>query len=262
MSNIAGLSRPLVASTTSWGNAMTLDKVLRRIADNTDAQVVELAIGARPVADPHLVLDRWRERFEFIGHHTIPLGHNGNFRPTIGEHTNIAATCDAFRLRTYSGHPPNRKNATWNEFLDWAAAYHDTLEEQNVSFSVETMYVPRIRNEATKTGGYHLATPSEVFDFCLWARNRGWDKPLLVDVSHLHIGYHGGQWTKKDVLELLSSPFIAELHISENDGTQDSHRPLTSRHEIFSWIENLDMTKIDYVVDEGRRTKIQPRLAV
>lgn len=243
----------LVASTTSWGNADPLDRVLQRIANRTEATVVELAIGAKPISNPHDVIDRWRDRFEFIGHHTIPLGENENLRPTIGNHKTILSTCKDFALTSYSGHPPNKKHSNWNEFLGWASSYHDLLVADGISFAVETMYVPRLRSEHVTTGGYHLATPKEVFDFCLWAENFGWKKPLLVDASHLHIGYCGGQWAEKDIKELLASTFISELHISENDGMKDSHRPLTPSHKVSTWLENLDMSTISYVVDEGRR---------
>lgn len=243
----------IVASTTAWGGARRLDEVLDDIAANTSATVVELAIGALPVGDPDATLDRHRGRFTFIGHHTVPLGAGTNLRPGVGDEAAIVDACRRFGLGSYSGHPPNRKVASSAGFYQWAAAYHETLTNAGVGFSVETMYVPQVRGEMVKTGGYHLATPSEVFDFCEWASQRGWERPLLVDASHLHIGWRSGLWTDQQVRELLNSPWVAELHISENDGKTDSHRPLTDSHRVAGWLAGVDTSAIPVVVDEGRR---------
>lgn len=251
----SGLLGSLVtaASTTAWGDARPLDVTLADIAASTSATTVELSIGAFPVTNPDAVLDAHRDRFSFIGHHAMPIGSGSMIRPRVGEQAVVAETCRRFGLSRYTGHAPNRKQVDRRGFYDWSAAYADTLGAAGVGFAVETMYVPQVRDEAVKSGGYHLATPQEVFDFCQWAEARGWEKPLLVDASHLHIGYQSGQWADTDIIALLESRWVSELHLSENDGRTDSHRPLTGDHVVHQWVAAADMSRVPLVVDEGRR---------
>jgi hypothetical protein len=251
----SGLLGSLVtaASTTAWGDARPLDVALADIAANTEASVVELSIGAFPVPNPDGVLDAYRDRFAYVGHHAMPVGAGSMVRPQVGAHEVVVATCRRFGLSRYTGHAPNRKQVDKRGFYDWAATYCDALNDAGVAFAVETMYVPQLRDEAVKSGGYHLSTPAEVFEFAQWAQERGWDQPLLVDVSHLHIGHRSGLWTENDIVELMASPWVSELHLSENDGRSDSHRPLTAGHIVHDWVAAADVSRIGLIVDEGRR---------
>lgn len=242
-----------VASTTGWGAADTLDVVLDRISKNVATATVELSIGAKPVGNPDDVLDRFRSRFEFIGHHAMPLGEHTMVRPFIGRQDQLVGVCHRFGLRQYTAHPPNRKQVDLQGFYRWAAEHYEALNANNIKFGVETMYVPQCRNEAIRSGGYYLSTPSEVEEFVLWAEQQGWIKPLLVDASHLHIGYRAGLWTQEQIKEIISSSFVLELHLSENDGVKDSHSPLTGEHIVTHWLSQVDISEIEVVVDEGKR---------
>jgi hypothetical protein len=249
-----GVASTAVATTTAWGDGDPLDVVLDRIAaHDVDVQVVELAIGARSVVGVHALLAQWASTFTFIAHHTAPVTDTGTLRPDL--HADPAAVARALNdagVAVYSGHPPSRKFASPEQMWDWAVRWWDTLAQAGISWSVETMYVPRTRDEERSTGGYHLATPAEVWSFCERASAVGWEHPLLVDASHLHIGWCGGSWTEADVCEVIASAPASELHISTNDGRRDIHAPLETTDRVWSWVEpHLD--RYTYVVDEGRR---------
>jgi hypothetical protein len=257
----SGLLGSLVtaASTTAWGDARPLDVALADIAESTTAGIVELSIGAFPVGNPDEVLDAHRDRFAYIGHHAMPVGVGRMIRPHVDAEREVAEVCERVGLSRYTGHAPNRRQVDAAGFYRWAGAYWETLGAVGVDFAVETMYVPQVRDEAVKSGGYHLSSPGEVFDFAMWAEGQGWDRPLLVDVSHLHIGWRSGLWTEADIVELLESRWVAELHLSENDGRTDSHRPLTAGHIVHDWVARADVSCIPLVVDEGRRRQRRSR---
>jgi hypothetical protein len=242
------------SSVTAWGDARPLDVVMDDMAANVTTGVVELSIGAFPVGNPDAILEAHRDKFVYIGHHAMPVGSGKMVRPTVGNEKEVLNTCARFDLSMYTGHAPNRKNTSYEQMLSWAASYYETLADAGVGFAVETMYVPQANDEAVKTGGYHLAHPHEVFQFAQWANDiLGWEKPLLVDASHLHIGYRSGYWTEQDIVSLMESSWVAELHISENNGKTDSHTPLTVDHVVNAWVSNADVSHIPIIVDEGRR---------
>lgn len=262
MSNSPFLNGSAVAaSTTAWGDARPLDVVLCDIAASTTASVVELSIGAFPVLNPDEVLDVHRDRFCFIGHHSMPVGDGVMLRPVVGGEKSIVSACRRFGLSSFSGHPPNRKHVDTKGFYRWAESYFEALQSVGVGFAVETMYVPQVRSEAVKTGGYHLASFEEVVTFGEWAEGIGWERPLLVDVSHLHIGYRSGLWTRQNIADILESGWVSEIHLSENDGKTDSHRPLSAEHVIHGWVAAADISHVPLVVDEGRRRKLRSRYA-
>lgn len=140
---------------------------------------------------------------------------------------------------------------------DWAFAWHDALGAVGVEFRVETMYRPRTRDEHELTGGYHLDDAVSVLRFAGAAAARGWPRPLLVDASHLHIGFCGGQWTSGDVVELLASGLSDHLHVSANDGRRDAHTPVPAGHVVESWVvPHLDRFAV--VVDEASPGRTAP----
>ena len=245
--------RATVATTTAWGGGDPLDIVLERIAANTDATRIELSIGARPVADPIEVLARWADRFQFQAHHSAPIGAGVHIRPTISAdpHAAVAAVVAAGCDR-YSGHPPAQRDATWEQMIGWALRWWEACSAAGVHWSVETMYVPRTRKEHETSGGYWLTTPAEVWEFCRIMVGYGWTDPLLIDVSHLHIGWHGGQWTEGDICELLASAPASGAHVSMNDGRRDEHRPAGSDELAWRWLAP-HADRFDWIVDEGKR---------
>lgn len=242
---------PVVASLSAWGDSLPLDLALQRIREATDATVVELAIGALPVADPFSVLDAHRDRFVYIGHHTLPLGAHAVLRPT-GEPSDLVGAIQAAGIDRYSAHPPSLRAKNDRDFFNWALRWHDELAEVGISFAVETMYPPLEPNEASRTRGYHLSTPAHVGRFIDFASKHDWPRPLLIDAAHLHIGWHAGVWTERAIHDLLSSECADELHVSSNDGVHDQHVVVSEDDRVWSWVQpNLD--RFDVVVDEGRR---------
>lgn len=242
-----------VASTTAWGLGDRLDVVLDRIATQTSASWVELAIGARPVPDPAAVLDRFADRFSYLAHHTVPVLPSAELRPRPELLRTAVRTLASLGIERYTVHPPHRKlmpaeAAMW----DWAWRWHDTLADAGIAFRLETMYHPQAAAEHRETGGYHLDTPASVDRFCDQARSRGWDTPLLIDISHLHIGLHSGRWTAADVDALLVAGVSDHLHVSTNDGIHDRHAPVAPG----DWVQQRVAAHLDrftIVVDEARR---------
>lgn len=242
-----------VATTTAFGDGDPLDVTLQRIAEHDDIAIVELSIGARPIRDAAALLDRYRGRFEFIAHHTAPIGDGHSIRPSIDASPRHAARAllDAGITR-YSGHPPPRIACDHEAFLAWAQNWWSTLAEHGIDWSVETMYRPRTRSEQSSTGGHHLATPAQVWEFCSFAADLGWHRPLLIDASHLRIGLHSGDWTSGDITELLRDGPCDELHVSMNDGRRDEHRPTSFDDDVTAWVLP-HLGRFRFVVDEGRR---------
>jgi hypothetical protein len=238
-----------VASTTAWGDAQPLDTALATIAANTDARVVELAIGARPVADPLAVLDSWRHRFTFIGHHTVPLASGQLLRPWANSPEEILDACVAAGITRYTLHPPTRKQSTLRRFYDMAVVWFDAAAARGVECAFETMY-PAGRQELAENGGWHLATPADIDRFVTWAQHRGVDMPLVVDVSHLAIGVGAGVWTQSDAVELLDAGVAYEWHYSQPRGCRDAHDPLGDGHFVNGWLHGRTA---GLMVDEGRR---------
>lgn len=242
-----------VASTTAWGMGDPLDVVLERIAASTTATTVELSIGARPVADPRALLEAHAERFSYLAHHTSPILARAELRPTEDRLATAAATLAALGITRYTVHPPHRRHVPTVAELDtWAWRWHDALADAGIAFRLETMYRPRLHDEALRTGGYHLDTADAVHRFCDQAVARGWDTPLLIDASHLHIGWAGGDWTEAAIDDLLGAGLSDHLHVSANDGRADHHTLVPHHHRVASWIAP-HRHRFAIVVDEARR---------
>ena len=58
---------------------------------------------------------------------------------------------------------------------------------------------------------------------------------LAVDVSHLHVQRQAGVLDDATLARLLDYDRVAEVHVSDNDGTADQHRPLTPRSFGLDW---------------------------
>lgn len=104
-------------------------------------------------------------------------------------------------------HPPLARDAGWFWELD-----PETLP------IIEVMYP-----------SYTLGSGSEI------RRAMDAGMKLAVDVSHLWIQLSSNACTKADIDALLAYANIAEIHVSHNDGTRDSHSPLTLDSYGLSW---------------------------
>ena len=243
----------VIATTTAWGRGDSLDKSLATIAARTEALVVELSIGARPVDDPESVLARYEGRFSFLAHHSAPILPGAILRPETHRPEQAVDALRRLGISRYTVHPPSKRLVVSDEaFLSWAWDWFDTLGAAGIELRLETMYVPRDRHETERVGAYHLDTASATLDFCEKARARGISTPLLVDISHLYIGLSGKVWTERDVHELLASGLSDHLHVSANDGRRDLHVPLPVAHPVSDWVVRYG-SLFSHVVDEGRR---------
>lgn len=243
-----------VATTTAWGGGQPLDRTLDAMDHDPSITVVELSIGARPIANPEAVLGD--HAFTYLAHHSAPVLVNEHLRPTTHTPASAAAALARLGISRYTLHPPNRRTHPGEDFA-WAWDWFETLGAHGIDVRFETMYTPRDKNEVHRVGSYHLATPSEVFAFCAEAQTRGFATPLLIDVSHLYIGHCGGEWGTSDVSDVLSSGLSDHLHISANDGRRDDHGIAPAGHPVLDWtLGSLD--DFTYVVDEARR---RPRYA-
>lgn len=236
----------LTETTTAWGAGLPLDAALDRLfTERPDTKCVELSVGTRP-GDPSL-LDRYPD-VKFIGHHVFPLGQR-NLRPNSRDKDELIDMLVATGIKRYTAHPPHKKFTRGLAGLhEWCRSWHDSLAEHGIEFAVETMYTPRDRKEREVSGGYFLSTPTEVWEFVEWA---DWDDPLVLDASHLYIGWSGGVWTDQDIYDLLMYAPAKEIHISENDGRRDLHRPLSERHKVSEWVDGL-LGRFEYTVLEGK----------
>jgi hypothetical protein len=101
-----------------------------------------------------------------------------------------------------SVHPPRLETPAAAHFDRW-------LEQQGDSRVLETMYP-----------GYRLGTGVEL------ERAMELGVRLAVDVSHLFIQQTAGVLEDRTLRRVLASAHIVEVHVSQNDGRHDSHRPL------------------------------------
>lgn len=247
-----------VASLSGWANGRPLEEVLARMdADPSlnDVAVVELAIGARPVADPLGVLRRYRHRFSYIAHHSVTIAPGRVVRPDAGD---LVAVLDAAQIHAYSAHPPSRSAVDDDGLWRWALELRARLADAGISFALETMYPVRDRADAAWGTSWHLDSPVAVHGFLDRAAAVGWDRPLVLDAAHLHIGRSAGVWDDDAIAtlcqRLADTRACAEAHISTNDGVRDRHDPPGTYPELDEWARRVAYAaEPGYLVDEGRR---------
>lgn len=111
--------------------------------------------------------------------------------------------------RDVSIHPPRATHASFERWLEHARA-RDQL--------VEIMYP-----------SYHLGSGEQV-RAAMRCRLR-----LAVDISHLRIQVNAGVLDASTKRALLDYDRIEEVHVSDNDGRADSHRPIGERTPLLAW---------------------------
>lgn len=243
----------VVPSVTGWGGARPFDEAFADVVKEATSGVVQLAIGARPVENPLAIMKR--HNVEVIAHHTIPLGENRVLRPGK-DPSNLVEVLTRAGIRRYSAHPPPRNQANDSELLQWAKTWHDALASAGIAFALETMYPTKCESEAPE--GWHLDNPSSVHRFLDGAAKMNWERPLVVDGAHLHIGMTSKTWTGRDVAELVErcvqDALCAEAHVSSNDGVRDRHEPPGKHPDVDEFVWNVAKSiEPLYIVDEGRR---------
>lgn len=109
-------------------------------------------------------------------------------------------------------HPPYRKEVDFKTWLRIAQAYPE--------LTYETMWGP-----------YLLSTDDELFA-AMSARLK-----LAVDTSHLKIQLQSGAVSEFAVRHLMEYDRIEEIHVSDNNGKSDSHRPITRETYGLRWAQ-------------------------
>jgi sugar phosphate isomerase/epimerase len=129
------------------------------------------------------------------------------------------------RVTADSVHPPTDREPAFESW--WQA-----LRESSGSAIYETMYP-----------GYRLGNGEEI--------ERAMDEglSLAVDVSHVHIQRSSGAMTPDTWRRLQRYAAIAELHVSDNSGRIDSHRPLTLATFGLGWAKERASTGIPLVLE-------------
>lgn len=131
-------------------------------------------------------------------------------------------TWEAYRKRVWSErgkllcvegtsvHPPKNTEMTEKNFF--AAA------EERPKVTFETMYP-----------GYHLGT-GQALEHAMLSQLR-----LAVDISHLHIQRHAGVLSDAQLRRILAYQHVVEIHVSQNEGRADSHKPVKKETYLLDW---------------------------
>lgn len=152
---------------------------------------VQLTPGCAPSADLADVLARRRPRIRT--HHGFTP--HAMRRPVWGPD-------GALLTADHSVHPPRLGHPA-------AEGWADEIERSDVT--VEVMYP-----------GYHLGTGREI-EMAMERR-----LPLAVDVSHLWIQRSAGVLSRRTWRRIRRYGRVTEIHLSDNDGRRDLHRPVTA----------------------------------
>ncbi|MDX2011012.1 MAG: hypothetical protein SFW67_12505 [Myxococcaceae bacterium] len=139
-----------------------------------------------------------------------------------------------------SVHPPRHDSPAAEHFSRW-------LEANPQARVLETMYP-----------GYCLGSG----DALEQALTRS--VPLAVDVSHLFIQRTAGVLTDGTLRRVLDSPHVVEVHVSQNDGRHDSHRPLRrdsfelgwARERLSSGLPVIYEAYLHLLSDDARRAQL------
>jgi hypothetical protein len=129
------------------------------------------------------------------------------------------------RVTADSVHPPAERDPAFTKW--W-----DVVEQSTAVMVYETMYP-----------GYRLGCTEEI------ERAMEQGLRLAVDVSHIHIQLSCGVLSQQTWRRLQHYPAIAELHVSDNAGRIDSHRPIS--HDTFGlgWAKELSNTGVPLVLE-------------
>ncbi|MDH4144968.1 MAG: hypothetical protein OEY23_07345 [Acidimicrobiia bacterium] len=75
--------------------------------------------------------------------------------------------------------------------------------------------------------------------------------PLAVDASHLHIQRAAGVLDDGTLRRLLAYDGVAEVHVSDNDGRRDQHRPLVAGSYGLGWAAERAATGTPLVLESA-----------
>ncbi len=129
------------------------------------------------------------------------------------------------RVSADSVHPPTEKEPAY-------ALWWEAIGEQSQPAIYETMYP-----------GYRLGSGEEI------ERAMDLGLNLAVDVSHIYIQRSAGVLSAGTWRRLQRYAGIAELHVSDNAGRIDSHRPLTANTFGLGWARERASTGLPIVLE-------------
>lgn len=72
---------------------------------------------------------------------------------------------------------------------------------------------------------------------------------LAVDISHLHILRTQGRLSEATLRRLLDADTIDEVHVSDNDGRLDLHRPSTAETPWLPWAQDRGREGVPLVIE-------------
>ncbi len=96
-----------------------------------------------------------------------------------------------------------------------------------------------------------LCRPSEIFHFLLHVRDRP-SIGLLLDMGHLHICANYLGFDKYEFIQRLKLEYghkIVGIHLSENDGKIDQHKPLLPESWQLIAIEKFDLKSVPITIE-------------
>ncbi|AVP99265.1 hypothetical protein C7S18_19770 [Ahniella affigens] len=129
------------------------------------------------------------------------------------------------RVSSDSVHPPTERDPAF-------AVWWEAIRDDSRPAIYETMYP-----------GYRLGCGDEV------ERAMDMGLRLAVDVSHIHIQRRAGVLSEKTWRRLQQYAGISELHVSDNEGRIDSHRPLTLNTFGLGWAKERAGSSIPLVLE-------------
>jgi sugar phosphate isomerase/epimerase len=219
---------PLWVSLSAYGGVTTGEALAVLWA--AGIRQVELAIGVKPSPDTVAVLQHYQQQgmryrahhaFVWEGQRSFNLAHHFDvhyFERLTDWLMKMGITAYSIHAGSYS--PAEHPDAAYDCFVDHAEQLGYLCRDRGIRFGVETMYPAPSEN-----GHQYLLQNS------LQVKQLLQDLPnvdLVLDMAHLNIWKTATILEKLQWLELAKNRLL-EIHISDNDGYQDSHRTISDR---------------------------------
>ena len=117
-------------------------------------------------------------------------------------------------------------------------------KEHNIDFYLENNVLNRENYEEFQNHNYFMMT-----DYVSIMRMKEeLDFNLLLDLAHLYVSTHTLGLSYDEQCEKLL-PYIKWLHVSENNGIVDQHKPLVSESDITKQIHGIDTDNISVTLE-------------
>lgn len=134
--------------------------------------------------------------------------------------------------KVYSYHAPMHEMSSWEKIAQNTLELQDFL---NIPVAIEGLYPNKKYKDlwSNSINAYESLLKTNLF--------------YALDLSHLNIAYEQYSSTQREtikqlVIEMLENKNCLEIHISDNDGKHDSHKPISDEKW---WLEPLNNSKIN-----------------